>query len=328
MNKMKIALILVVSLVFTNLAFSQSKYSEAEINNMVKTYSFYLGQLSSVTIATEKFPSLKQDINTAQHLWNLNYKSSIENIVTELMLYFGEKFNGIENEILTSVSKVDYSHTSNEDVRNLISVINQRAKGDMPSPFLETLLSFNPTYQRSPEREMIDGFVSEYSTKESVKSEGVNVKIKYPKSWSSENGDRPHVIRKFKSENGHGLNGALIMIIKASLSKTDVDLLLSAEGLKSQIPKNSKVISVKTGLTMDNFPAASITSYVVQPQMNLKIGMISETYIICYKDHLISILFSVGSTTSNYDDILKQYNTNKNLFWRMANNLVILSQYE
>lgn len=295
---------------------------------MVKTYSFYIGQLSSLEKSKERFPSLKLDISNAQNLWNLRFKSSIENIVSELKSFLGDKFNAIENEILTSSSYVVYSHTTIDDAKQLITVLKQRANGEMPSPFLETLLAFNPSYQKNPEKEMIDGFINEYYTKESVKSDGLNIKLKYPKSWSAENGDRPHVIRKFKSDNGHGLVGALIMIMKKSFSQSDIDLILSEEGLKYQIPQNSKVISIKTGLIMDNFPAASITSYAEQTQMNVKIGIISESYIICYNNYLISVLFTVGSTSNNYDEILKLYNTNKNLFFRMANNLVISSQYE
>jgi len=327
---MKSRILIIIGLFIYSFTYSQSEYSETELNNMVKTYSFYLGQLTTINEIMENHPAYKLQAKSAQDLWNLKFRSSIENIISELKNSLGDKYKELEDELLLNMSLVDFSEVTNDDIEYTIETIKQRATGDMPSPFLETLLSFNPTYQKSPEKEMIDGFINEYFTKESEKSDGINIKIKYPKSWKADNGDRPHVIQKFTSDNGHGLEGALIMIIKTkeNLSKSDIDILLSKEGMEYQLPEKSKILDVNTGLTIDNYPAASITFYHEQSRMNLKIGMIIETYFIYYKDYQISVMFNTGSTVDNYDDSLKRFEIYKKLFFRIANNLVILSQYE
>lgn len=311
-------------------SYSQSEYSETELNKMLKTYSFYLGQLKTINEIEKNHTSYKQEAKIAQDLWNVKFRSSIENITSELNRILGEKFKKFKIDVFTELSLVDFSEVSNEDVKHSIHTIKQRAKGDMPSPFIETLLSFTPAYQESPEKEMRDGFTDEYYTSESTKSQGLNIKIKYPKSWKAEDGDRPHVVQKFTHFRGSEFGTALILITKLdeSLSKNDITYLLSEEGLRYQIPKNSKVLSTNNNLTIDNIPAGKIAIYHEQQQMQFKLGMISDIYFMYYLDYQITFMCSVGSTIENYNITNNRYLNNKDLFRRMTNNLVILSQYE
>jgi hypothetical protein len=327
---MKNILVLFFLIATTTAVSAQRKYSEKEMSEMMGAYGFYLGQLTSANSLIKVHPSLSPAADKALNKWNLNYLSSIENITTELTAIYGNKFVEFKKQMKAKMSETDYSSVSIDDAKFAIQSIQDRANGNIPSPIIETLLSYNPIYQKNPDKEMINGFVKEYFTKESIKSKGVNIKLKYPKSWLAENGNRPHVIQKFTSNYGHGSTLALIMLTKPKepLSQTDIDILLSEEGMKSQIPENSKIISVNPNLTMDNFPAASITFYHVQSQMNLKFGMMTTFYIIYYKGCQISLMLTASSEQDNFDEAKNKYLTNKKLFWRIANNLTILSQYE
>jgi hypothetical protein len=53
-----------------------------------------------------------------------------------------------------------------------------------------------------------------------------------------------------------------------------------------------------------------------------------ESYILNYKDCQITLMFQTGSTADKYEESDKRFQTYKGLFWQMANNMVILSQYE
>lgn len=332
MNIIKLTRIILI-IIFSILSFyglTQNKYSERELDEMVRTYSFYLGQKFSVDKIVEKFPSLRPEITEAQNLWSVQFKSSVENINKELIINLGTKFDELEKALYSNLLSQDFSSLSISDSKDYIDIIRYRTQGNIPSPFLETLLSFKPSYQKSPEKEYLDGFIDEYYTKESLKSQGLNLKIKYPKSWLAKNGDRPHVLKKMTSNNGHGLVGVLIGIAETNEipTESDINLLLSEDGMKYQLPENFKVISTKTGLTIDNFKAASITYYFEKEQMDIKLGIIMETYMLYYNNFQISLVFSVGSTSDNYTDIANRYEINKKLFWHIANDIVIISQYE
>ncbi len=326
---MKTKILLIALLVIHCTILSQTKYSNTEIDEMISTYSFYIGQLNTVDEIMTNHPEYKMKAKTAQDLWNRNFKSSVNNIISELELYIGDNFESFKSELQTKLNNVDYSDVTNDDIEYTINLINNRANGDMPSPFLETLLSFNPRYQANPEKEMIDGFFLEFFTNESAKSKGLDIKLKYPRSWKAENGDRPHVIQKFTSDNGHGLETALIMImeLKEGYSQSEINYLLTEEEVKKQLPENSKVIDIETDIFVGNVKATSITSYQIQQQMEFELGIFSKTYLLYYDNYQVVLMFSSGSISDQYDDIYNRYQANEKLFWRIANNLVILSKY-
>lgn len=316
----KILPIIAFSLVF-GLTYSQNQYSDAELNEMFKTYSYYIAQYIAYEEIIAKYPSLKVEATKAQTLWNISFKSSVDHIYTELKSNLGEKFDELEEKIISQgLSQTDFSKFTYEEAQIFIEEIKSRAKGNIPSPFIETLLIFNPKYQSNPDREMTDGFEKKYSTKESNKSNEINVILRYPNSWKASNGDRPNIVQKFESRNGHGFESALIRIQKSKENLIDNDhkLFLSEEGLKYQLPDESKILEIKTGLKMDGCPASCITFYKVQEQMNFKIKMISESYFLSYNNYQIMLMFSVGSITDNYDELFSNYLRNKKLFFKMV----------
>lgn len=191
-------------------------------------------------------------------------------------------------------------------------------------------ISAQSTGKSSSEHEWDNEEVNEYITKDNYKADGLNLKFFYPKSWKAINGDRPHIIQKFFSENGKGLEGATILVVKSKtpLSKNDKDLSLSIEGMKQQVPQNCQVISVKTDLRIDNCTASRIIYYQEQNQMDLKIGMLNEIYIFYYDNYQIIIMFSVALSSDRKDEIFQRYNLYKKLFWKMTNRITILSQYQ
>lgn len=314
-----------------NSIFSQSNYSEKELNEMYSTYAFCIGQETLINTIIQNYPSLKLDAIEALNKWNYKFNSTIMNIVEELKETLGnEKFDLVYEELYRKAGEISISINSIEEAKDLISKINDRTNGNIPSPFLETLLIFNSTYQKYPEREISDGYFYEYFTNQSIKSEGLNIKIKYPKSWVNKEGDRPHVIQKFISKHGDGLELVSIMIEKMDFTPTkeEIESILLENNLKTQLPENSKLISINSNLKIDNLNAASITFYCEYQQMNLNIGMITESYYFIYKNYQISLMFYIGSNSNDYKDIFNRYLKYKNTAYLIANSIVILSKYE
>jgi len=51
-------------------------------------------------------------------------------------------------------------------------MVEERANGEIPSPIIGTLLTFNPGYLRNPVAEYYDGFTYKYSSLGSEKAKG------------------------------------------------------------------------------------------------------------------------------------------------------------
>jgi hypothetical protein len=324
-----LTLIVFINLIISD-SYSQRKHSEAELNEMLQTYSFHIGQSLSLKKIVNVHPSLKVEATELQNLWNMKFGPAIENIAAELKSSIGDKFGDFESEIIVRLSLLDYSQMTLNDAKNFLTKVESRVKGDIPSPFLETILSFHPRYIKSPKEEFNDGFVGEYFSSESKKSEGLNLKFKYPQSWKHEEGDRPHVIQKFTSNNGHGFEMALLMIEKVDsiMSENDIDLLLSESCLRFQLPDSARMLSHETGLYMSGIKASSITFYQNQPQMQLITAMIIKTYFLYFKNYKIAVMFSIGAEEGKESDLQSRFEKFNPLFWEMANYLTVLSRYE
>ncbi|MBN2827735.1 MAG: hypothetical protein JXQ26_07080 [Tissierellales bacterium] len=297
---------------------------------MLQTYVFHIGQYIAIRKISKNYPTLKVEATELQNLWKMKFGAAVENLAAELRYNIGDKLGDYETEIIIELSLTDDSLMTLNDAQNALLKFESRVNGDIPSPFLETLLSFHPKYINNPEAEFNDDFVGEYLSSESEKSDGINIKFKYPKSWKHEEGDRPHVIQKFTSNNGLGLEMALLMIEKVdtTMTESDIDLLLSESFLKYQLPDSAKMLSYETGLTLSGIKASSITYYQIIPQMQFIVATITKSYFLFYKNYKVSVIFAVGAEKGRESDLSSRYEKFYPLFWKMANYLTIMSRYE
>jgi hypothetical protein len=93
--------------VFSVASSANNQYPRSAIDNMMATYSFYIGQLISVEKIIEMYPSLKTEILSAQNMWNIKFRSSAENIISELKSYFDQQGIDIENELISTVKQIE-----------------------------------------------------------------------------------------------------------------------------------------------------------------------------------------------------------------------------
>lgn len=328
MTNMRYILSLVLCVSFYTNCLSQNNLNRTTLNEMAKTYSFCLGQSAALDEIIRIHPSLALEGLRIKQKWHLNFNASIENIRKILYENMGDEFIELERELLKKIMEVDLSGISINDAKTSLLEFDSRANGNIISPFIEILLTFNPSYQSYPAGEMIDGYTSEYYSVESVKSDGIKIKLIYPRSWNSKNGDRPYVVKSFKSINGHGSAGAALSIYNHNEIPIEDDIIKSMFDtvIKSILPVDSRIISKNKNLTIDNIPAASVTYYCVKERMDIELHMIFEMYFLYYNNFQVSLTFAVSSEEEKnvYDDYLLF----KDLFWVITNRLVILSQYE
>jgi hypothetical protein len=130
--------------------------------------------------------------------------------------------------------------------------VKKRAKGQIHSPVLETLLSYNSLFQKHPEEEFRQDFIKTYRTSQHPKAKGIDFQIEYPASWKANDGIRPNVIKHIQSKNGYGPDFIAIMAKDISLpkgyklSKGDIEEQFSYDELKDMIPSGASFIDAKS----------------------------------------------------------------------------------
>jgi len=148
----------------------------------------------------EEFPQYGLRIVRAELDLTTKLRPAFENIES----IFDHRFTGSDSklsEIRTS-TQAELAAVPLDNARSEAAVLQLEKwatseRGSLPG--IQTLLAYHPKYIRNPERELLDGFTQEFRSDGSGKSLGLKPRVIYPISWKSEDGERPHILKKFKS---------------------------------------------------------------------------------------------------------------------------------
>jgi hypothetical protein len=134
-------------------------------------------------------------------------------------------------------------------------------------------------------REFQEGKFYKFSVLGHAKAKGTNFSIKYPQSWMAKEGERPNVVQNFVSDNGKGLEMAMILTKtippEEPFSQADI---LSTQGLASFMPQGGKLL--RTSSTKIEGEPAGLFEYTHRQQ---RAGMEIEM-------HYMGLAFFQGRT--------------------------------
>ena len=220
-------------------------------------YGYITGQEYSLDLIKKEFPQFEINILKAQMSFNSTFGKSKEGMKKYLADYIGqEEVKNYEDKLISEMKKMMSNQSFTEEIAtNFISEIESRAKGNIASTVLETLLSFQ--FADRPQDELTSGFTTTFKTKGHIKSKNTDWQIKVPKSWKAEEADRPNIIQKFTSDYGSGNQGIMLMVKEMPLpkgyevTKEELNDLFTEKEMKDMVPDGGKFISF-TKMTLDN----------------------------------------------------------------------------
>jgi hypothetical protein len=293
-----------------------------------EAYGYLKSQELGVSRVKKDFPKFEVSITKADLTFNLVFGKAKANIEKYLIEYFGyadfkTKFESNETAKLEELVKKQIY--SDEKARGFISEINNRAKGNIESPYLETILSFQ--FLNNPEGEFLSGFTKKYNTNENVKALNTNWIIKVPRSWKAENSDQPNIIQVFASDFGDG-NQSISLMLKDmhttkgyKSTKEELDYIFSENTFKKVIPARSKFISFKN-ITINNSRAGMIEYEYTSESIDVKIKIRTVQFIFINNNKLFTIQGNVGLANPN-EDLTFEMKKYFSLFKLVVNSIVI-----
>ena len=301
--------------------------------DMSRTYGYYLGQNYALDNIEKKYPSLKNEIFLVKNEFDLKYLKSIKEIEQFYIKNMSKKqWNDFKSTISNGIKKQLNTNISYEEALESIKTGKARIKGEIESPVIETLLMFNPAYQKNPILELSDNFYQNFNTKNHSKAKGVDFSVKVPKSWKSSEGNRPNIIRKFASNNGFIVDdffSEYIMFLVFdlpmevnSLTQQDVNEFCT------ELPENTILRECKK-TNLENLPV--ITQRFKMNMSRLDANMTIELiqYNIFFKNKIIMIQGHVGTMNQKVSEkvLLERFEKFKPVFNYVANSLVINDLY-
>jgi hypothetical protein len=170
---------------------------------------------------------------------------------------------------------------------------------------------------------------SKFSSKNSEKAKGLNLQFKYPNTWRSLDGERPHVVRKFAQPGGTVL--AMILIYKLGKKPTKLELnnFFTLQVLKSNIPATASYISSNPEFMIEGLRAGSIEFTNIGKRVNQTFLSHNISYLFYYEEYSVIIQFMVFNAPGESSvSVSKRFSKLKNLFSAMFNSIVITNKWQ
>lgn len=223
---------------------------------VAQAYGFLVSQDAYLDAVAEKFPDMQKAAKIAALEFEVTFPEVKKKIESEL-----DNMGGSEGLRARSIDAkrqirdaVFSGNFSRSDAQAFIEEVKGRANGNIYSPVLEYMLAVQ--YAKNPVGEFVDGFKQAYNTKDHAKAHGTRLRMNLPISWAAFDGDRPHIVQKWVSENGDGLNMITLVIKNAdgfSPEKHEIESLVESGRIKDALEEGARYISAGT-FTIEGIP--------------------------------------------------------------------------
>ena len=300
--------------------------------DLSKTLGFIMGQRSSLNLIKAEYPNLALQAQVAESEFEISFSNAEKNIKYAVQEILKEEYPEFLETLEKQINDLVPSLQLNQEVAaNFIAEVELRARGEIPSPILETLLTYQ--FIDWPMEELTLGYNRIFRTKNHPKAKDVDFQICYPISWRPEEGERLNIIQRFTSENGRGLEGFNLMVMDIpipldyTLTEQDIDDFFVESELKGIVPEGGKFISAKP-IVLDKHKGAMIIYDYTGQRVDITITTRNLWFITIYDRKMIQIFCSVSALPGEESELKERFNRFEPLFKMIANTFIVQEQYK
>jgi hypothetical protein len=292
------------------------------LHRINETIGYYLGTIRSLNEIEAQVPELKYEAFQLRTKFKNEYELAWKNMEAWNKFVFGPEFlsslNGrMDKEYADLYFDADNSRIFLEDAK-------QRLNGEIPEQTLKTLLYFK--YIHNPQKEIADGHYEWFNTMSHPKSTGLEIKLKVPQSFKLEEGDRPHIVQRFREMDGDIL-GAIHTLLINQMPNTEgeQDATLQPEWVSKELVvemlelKPADVLSYEK-VSIDGIPFAAIECKELKESTTGRIETTSLRYFTVFNNRMIMLSFSNTSTAN--------LSRNRMLYKTIAGSMVFLDKWK
>jgi len=318
--------ILYISFILFGLnSYCQAQKQEKDIAAS-SVWGFFTGMEISLETIYEYEPELRTEINELNFLKTSNFPNSKKNAYsylqneTDYLRSYEQKLDSLKTDW-----KINSILTSKDERIEFLKKSKNYLKGNIPSPMLENILSFE--YQNQPHKEFVNGYTYTFNTKGHKKAKNTEISIDIPKSWTAREGRQPNVIQHFTSDCGNGHYAVNIMALEMPFSTDEINNLsidevnlLYKEIFTEEYAKNfidGKFISFKP-MNIAGRAGFLVVFEKIAEQMGVKIKMINNMYVFNNLTHLHFV-----NCYNSSENLEENSNSINGLFFMIVNSIVV-----
>jgi len=300
------------------------------VKGMAQAYGFVLGQEYSLSRIAKEFPELTGGVELARAQFGSTFPDIKTKLEKQLKQAMGEKpFQETAASLRTKLRETLGRQQITSDIAaSFLGQVKARSKGEIESPVLEYLLAVK--YTANPVGEFADGFRQRYQTDGTGKSQGIKINLQLPRSWAGKDGERPHIVQKWVSENGTGLEIIHLDIRDGqgyNPTKKEMEEFVKSGEAKDSVPDGSKYVD------SGNFTLEKQTGYWLQMAMPLeRAGMMmyqdALMYQFFFRGKAIGIMCQAGGPENEKPKVNEAFKRIRPLCQQVLNSLVLTQAYE
>lgn len=149
-----------------------------------------------------------------------------------------------------------------------------------------------------------------FSTNGRSKAKGINLRIKYPVTWTEEEAERPNIVQKFKTKYKDHLVAATITILNLPNSPKFTKEQVNDESLRRRFVKEMNCEYVSGGAT--SVDAENAFWVIYRQNLNTaatRVSMVVLVFNVIYDSKMIQIMFNVAGVGENplIEGIFEEY---------------------
>lgn len=304
-------------------------FNPTSVKGIAQTYGFVLGQEYSLSRIEHNFPELAIGVMLARAQFSATFPDIKIKLEAQLQSAMSDKqFEKTASTIQTKILEaLALQPITKEIAANYFEQIKDRSKGKIESPMLEYLLAVK--YAVNPVGEFEDDFRQRYETDGTGKSQGIKLKLQLPRSWLGKDGERPHIVQKWVSENGTGLESIMLSIRDTEgykpTNKNMKDFVNSGE-VKSTVPEGATFVAA------GNFNLEMKTGYWMQTTMSIeragmKMYQDALIYQLPFRGKWIGVQCFVGGQEDEATRVDETFERIRPLCQQVLNSLVLTQAY-
>lgn len=294
-----------------------------------QTYGFLVGQELSLQRVAQDVPELAGEVELARRQFNSTFPQSLPKVEAMFRRALNEKDFGKNKAMLEAFIResLGSARLTRSQGQQFLRQVIQRSMADIDSPVLEYLLAVQ--YADYPVGEFTDGFRQRYETTGQGKAQGIRLRLQLPRSWAGKDGERPHIVQKWQSENGTGQEMIVLTVgDPQELNPTREELadFIRSREVRAAVPEGATYVDAGI-FTIEQRPGYWIRMTMRQERAGLSMSQEVQQYQFFYQGKPVMLSCSAVAVQQDAEAATDAMKRLLPLCQQVLNSLVLLQVY-
>lgn len=298
------------------------------VKALARAYGFVAAQRFTLDRIASEIPELEFNVARSRADFDARFpgiEGRLKAVLSDLSN--GQGLGEVETALDRTKEMLGRQQLSREAAMTFLKEVQSRARGEIESPVLEYLLAVQ--YEGRPVAEFLAGFRNRYRTDGGGKSLGIVLSLQTPRSWAASEGERPHIVQKWTSEGGTGLDTIMLDIRRLegpAIAKKQIDDLLQSGEIRSLLPGTATYVS------SGSFTVEGLDGYWVQmtastERAGVAVFVQSILHQLPLDGRIVGLTCASGALPDDPDEARQSFEQLRPLCQQVLNSLVLPQRY-